>query len=189
MERPEIKYLPINELVINPDNPRLIRDVGYKRLVKSLKDCPELFDVRPCICSNRTGQNVILGGNMRYMAAKELKYKKVPTIIMDGLTPEQEREITIKDNGTEFGEWNLDLLSATWDDLPLVEWGVDLPESWNETPDNHEERPDDIVPDKDSNILVRLSFHPGIWLGKREEVISIAEKLKKTYGCDVRIEE
>jgi DNA modification methylase len=130
MERPEIKYLPINELVINPDNPRLIRDVGYKRLVKSLKDCPELFDVRPCICSNRTGQNVILGGNMRYMAAKELKYKKVPTIIMDGLTPEQEREITIKDNGTEFGEWNLDLLSATWDDLPLVDWGVSLPEDW-----------------------------------------------------------
>jgi hypothetical protein len=55
-----------------------------------------------------------------------------------------------------------------------------------DTEENHE---DDFVPDKDPNILVRLSFHPGIWLGKRKEILTITEKLKKTYECDVRVEE
>lgn len=125
----KIQYLPISHLILNKDNPRLIRDANFKRLIKSLRDCPELFEARPCICSNRTGKNVIIGGNMRYLAAKELKYKEVPVIIMAGLTPDQEREIAIKDNGETFGEWDFDLLSG-WDDLPLADWGVDLPEDW-----------------------------------------------------------
>ena len=126
----KIQYLPIGQLVLNKDNPRLIRDANFKRLVKSLKECPSLFDARPCICSSRTGENVIMGGNMRYLAAKELKYKEVPVIVMYGLTEAQEKEIVIKDNGTEFGEWNMDALSSSWSDLPLADWGVDLPEDW-----------------------------------------------------------
>ena len=180
----EIIYLPIGKLKPNPDNPRLIRDANFKRLVKSLKDCPQLFDARPCICSDRTGDLIVLGGNMRLMAAKELKYKEVPVIIMSGLTPDQEREIVVKDNGENFGEWDFDLL-ANWRDEPLKDWGVDLPEDWLEG-DKSEES---VVPEKDPNILVRVSFHPGIWLGKREEIITIMEKLKKTYGCEVKVEE
>lgn len=130
MERYKIQYLPVGQLILNPDNPRLIRDANFKRLVKSLKDCPSLFDARPCICSDRTGKNVIMGGNMRYLAAKELKYKEVPAIIMTGLTPDQEQEIAIKDNGETFGEWNMDALSSSWADLPLVDWGINLPEGW-----------------------------------------------------------
>ena len=125
----EIIYLPIGKLKPNPDNPRLIRDANFKRLVKSLKDCPQLFDARPCICSDRTGDLIVLGGNMRLMAAKELKYSEVPVIVMSGLTPEQEREIVVKDNGENFGEWDFDLL-ANWSDEPLKDWGVDLPEDW-----------------------------------------------------------
>lgn len=125
----EIIYLPIGKLKPNPDNPRLIRDANFKRLVKSLKDCPQLFDARPCICSDRTGDLIVLGGNMRLMAAKELKYSEVPVIVMSGLTPDQEREIVIKDNGENFGEWDFDLL-ANWSDEPLKDWGVDLPEDW-----------------------------------------------------------
>jgi DNA modification methylase len=125
----EIIYLPISKLKPNPDNPRLIRDANFKRLVKSLKDCPQLFDARPCICSDRTGDLIVLGGNMRYLAAKELKYKDVPAIIMSGLTEDQEREIVIKDNGETFGEWDFNLL-ANWSDEPLTDWGVDLPEDW-----------------------------------------------------------
>ena len=182
----EIIYLPIGKLKPNPDNPRLIRDANFKRLVKSLKDCPQLFDARPCICSDRTGDLIVLGGNMRLMAAKELKYSEVPVIVMSGLTPDQEREIVVKDNGENFGEWDFDLL-ANWSDEPLKDWGVDLPEDWLKT--IPEEKEENIVPDKDPNILVRVSFHPGIWLGKREEIMGIVEKLKKTYGCEVRIEE
>ena len=127
----DIKYLPINQLKINPDNPRIIKNAAFKRLVKSLSDMPSLLDARPCICSDRTGELIILGGNMRYLAAKELEYKEVPVIVMSGLTIEQEREIIIKDNGT-FGEWVIDELVNSWGDLPLMEWGVNIPDDWYE---------------------------------------------------------
>jgi len=182
----KIIKLPVAKLKPNPNNPRLIKDFSFKSLVKSLKDCPELFDVRPCIASDRTGELVILGGNMRFRAAVELKWKEVPVIVMSGLSEEQEREIVIRDNGA-WGEWDMSALSSSWADLPLNEMGVNLPEDWLKT--IPEEKEENIVPDKDPNILVRVSFHPGIWLGKREEIMGIVEKLKKTYGCEVRIEE
>ena len=121
----EIIYLPIGKLKPNPDNPRLIRDANFKRLVKSLKDCPRLFDARPCICSDRTGDLIVMGGNMRLRAAKELKYSEVPVIVMSGLTPEEEREIVVKDNGENFGEFDFDLLANNWSDEPLKDWGSD----------------------------------------------------------------
>jgi DNA modification methylase len=121
-----IQYLPIGRLRVNPNNPRLIKDAAFKRLVKSLADCPSLFDARPCICSDRTGELIILGGNMRYLAARELNYKEVPVITMRGLTEAQEKEIIIKDNGA-FGEWDFDILANLWSDLPLEEWGINIP--------------------------------------------------------------
>ena len=131
----KIEYLPIDKLKINPDNPRLIKDNNFKSLVKSIKDCPNLFDARPCLVSNRTKELIVLAGNMRLLAARELKYKKVPVIIMSGLTKAQEKEILIKDNGTTWGEWDMDLLSV-WSDQPLADWGVDLPRDWlKSTPD------------------------------------------------------
>jgi len=138
----KIEYLTPDKLKVNPSNPRLIKDTAFKSLVKSLEECPTLFDARPCICSNRTGEFVILAGNMRYLAAKELKYKKVPVIVMHGLTEAQEKEILIKDNGTTWGEWNFDLLANEFCDFPLKDWGVDLPEDWlKETQDTKDAEP------------------------------------------------
>ena len=107
--------------------------------MKSLSNMPSLFDARPCIYSDRTGKLIILGGNMRYLAAKELEYKEVPVIVMSGLTIEQEREITIKDNSA-FGEWDFEILENLWDDLSLQEWGVQL--SSINVPNNFENLPD-----------------------------------------------
>jgi len=126
----KIEYLPVGDLTLNPENPRFIKDDAYKRLVQSLKDCPALFDARPCLCSNRTQENIILGGNMRYRAALELKYKKVPTIIMSDLTVDQEHEIAAKDNADNFGEWDFDILANEWSEYPLEDWGVDIPREW-----------------------------------------------------------
>ena len=131
----KIEYLTPDKLKVNPSNPRLIKDTAFKSLVKSLEECPSLFDARPCICSDRTGDLVILAGNMRFLAAKELKYKKIPVIVMHGLTEAQEKEILIKDNGTTWGEWNFDLLANEFCDFPLKDWGVDLPEDWLKPPD------------------------------------------------------
>jgi len=142
-----IQYLPPSKLKVNPDNPRLIKDANFKKLVKSLQNCPELFDARPCICSNRTGDLVILGGNMRFRCAMDLKYDKIPVIVMEGLTVEQEREIAIKDNADAFGEFDWDILANSWSDLPLVEWGVDLPEHWMASDES--ETPQDAEPQLD----------------------------------------
>jgi hypothetical protein len=138
----KIEYLPVKKVKLNPSNPRFIKDEAFKRLVKSLKDCPSLFDARPCVCSDRTGELIVLGGNMRYRAAMELGYKEVPVIIMSGLSEDQEREIAIKDNG-DFGEWDFDMLANAWSDLPLADWGIDLPDEWlnTKTEDNRDSEP------------------------------------------------
>jgi hypothetical protein len=71
----------------------------------------------------------VLGGNMRLLALKKIGAKECTAKIVAGLTPEQKREFVVKDNGS-WGEWDMDLLSASWSDLPLTDWGVDLPEDW-----------------------------------------------------------
>ena len=180
-----MQYRKLNDLKKLEGNPRIIRDKQYKTLCDSIRDNPKYFEARPIILSDRTGSLVIIAGNQRYEAAKSLKLKEVPTFLIEGLTEAKEKEIVIRDNISN-GEFDFDLLANEWCDLPLVEWGVDLPEDWMK---ELEEKKENIVPDKDPNILVRVSFHPGIWLGKREEIMGIVEKLKKTYGCDIRIEE
>ena len=100
-----IEHCPICDVHLNNKNPRVIKDEAFKRLVKSLRESPDLFEARPLLCSDRTGKLLILGGNMRYLAAKELNYTEVPVIIMHGLSEEQEKPIIIRDNGG-FGEWD-----------------------------------------------------------------------------------
>ena len=112
-EKYKIETIPINYVKLNEKNPRFIQDAEFKKLVKSLRDCPQLFNARPLLCSDRTGELIILGGNMRYRAAMELGWKTVPVIVMNGLTEAQEKEIIIKDNGA-FGEWDLKILAADW---------------------------------------------------------------------------
>lgn len=181
----EIQYLPIGDVRLNPNNPRLIKDVAFRKLVKSLKGSPDMFDARPLLCSDRTGELIIIGGNMRLRAAAELDYETVPVIVMTGLTERQEREIAIKDNGS-FGEWDFDTLANEWADLPLEDWGI---EGLNQIIPDEVNASELSIPEKDPNILVRLSFHPGLWLGKREEIMDIFDKIEKAYNCQVKVEE
>jgi len=95
-------------------------------LVDSLARNPELFDARPIILSDRTGELVIIAGNMRFEAAKSLGLREVPTILLPGLTEAKEREIAIRDNINN-GDWDWDLLANQWDDLPLGDWGLEMP--------------------------------------------------------------
>ena len=124
-----MQYRKLNELKKLPNNPRIIRDKQFKTLCDSIRDNPKYFEARPVILSNRTGELVIIAGNQRYEAAKSLKLKEVPTFLIEGLDEAKEREIIIRDNISN-GEFDFDLLANEWSDLPLVEWGVDLPEDW-----------------------------------------------------------
>ena len=112
----------LSEIKPNPNNPRLIKDDKFKKLCQSIKDFPEMLELRPIVVNK---DHIILGGNMRYKAAKEIGLKEIPVTIAD-LTPEQEREFLIKDN-VSGGEWDWELLANEWDSEELEEWGVDLP--------------------------------------------------------------
>ena len=125
-----MQYRKLNELKKLPNNPRIIRDKQFKTLCDSIRDNPKYFEARPIILSDRTGEMVIIAGNQRYEAAKSLKLKEVPTFLIEGLDEAKEREIIIRDNISN-GEFDWDILANDgWDDLPLADWGVDLPEDW-----------------------------------------------------------
>lgn len=111
----------ISEVKLNPNNPRLIKDDKFKKLVQSVKDFPEMLNIRPIVVNQ---DMIILGGNMRYKACKEAGLKEIPVIITD-LTEEQQREFLIKDN-TSGGEWDWELLANEWDSEQLEAWGLDL---------------------------------------------------------------
>jgi ParB-like nuclease domain len=125
----EIECVSINKIKKNPNNPRVIKDHQFKSLCKSLEESPELFKARPILVVPENGHFKILGGNMRFEAAKKLKMASVPVIIMRDLIDDQKRAIAIKDNGT-WGEWDLSILASKWSDLPLGDWGIDLPKDW-----------------------------------------------------------
>ena len=122
----ERKTVKLSSIRLNPDNPRRISDKDMARLVKSLQDFPEMLNLREIVMDETMA---VLGGNMRLLALRKIGAKECTAKIVTGLTPEQKREFIIKDNAA-FGEWDMDLLSSSWSDLPLVDWGVDLPEDW-----------------------------------------------------------
>jgi hypothetical protein len=129
----------ISEIKLNPNNPRLIKDDKFIKLVQSIKDFPEMLDIRPIVVNQ---DMVILGGNMRFKACKEAGLKEVPIIVADNLTEEQQREFLIKDN-TSGGEWDFEMLANEWDVEQLEDWGLDVP-NWSKGLDVNSMTDDDI---------------------------------------------
>lgn len=121
----EIRTVKLSEIKPNPDNPRYIRDENYKKLVQSIKDFPEMRDIREIVVNK---DMVILGGNMRYRAMQEAGIKETQVKIVD-LSEEKQREFIIKDN-LESGEWNWDELANSWEQEKLEEWGLDTQKDW-----------------------------------------------------------
>jgi DNA modification methylase len=101
----------------------LIKDDKFKKLVKSIKEFPEMLQLRPIIVDDNC---VVLGGNMRLRACIEAGLKRVPIIKASALTPEQQKRFIISDN-VGFGEWDWDILANEWDQDELIDWGLDLP--------------------------------------------------------------
>lgn len=114
----QAKKVGINTIKINPNNPRIIKDDKFKKLVESVKSFPEMLDLRPIVVNK---DMIILGGNMRYKACKEAGLKEIPVIVANNLTEEQEREFLIKDN-VSGGEWDWDMLANEWDQEELEAW-------------------------------------------------------------------
>ncbi len=116
----------ITNIKPNPKNPRVIKDDKFKKLVKSLTEFPEMLDKRPLVCyTDLDGKLVVLGGNMRLKAAKEIGLKELPVLLADDWNAEQRAEFLIKDN-VGFGEWDWQELQTDFDTVQLEEWGLDL---------------------------------------------------------------
>lgn len=127
LQKVDMQKVKISKLKLHPDNPRLIKDDKFKKLVRSITDFPQMADVRPIVVNT---DMVILGGNMRLRAMKEAGWKEAPVEVVDW-PEEKQREFVIKDN-VGFGEWDWDELANKWDDLPLDVWGLDKPETEEE---------------------------------------------------------
>jgi ParB-like chromosome segregation protein Spo0J len=117
-----IKEINIKEIKPNPNNPRVLKDDKFKKLVQSLKDFPEMANVRPIVVNT---EMIVLGGNMRLRAMQEAGWKKAPVQMVDW-SIEKQNEFIIKDN-VGFGEWDWDVLANEWNESELTEWGLDIP--------------------------------------------------------------
>jgi hypothetical protein len=113
----------INEIKPNPNNPRIIKDDKFKKLVKSIQEFPQMLELRPIVIDEN---NIVLGGNMRLKACIEAGLKDVPVKQAKELTEDQKKEFIVKDN-VGYGDWDWDDLANNWDEQLLTEWGLDIP--------------------------------------------------------------
>tara|TARA_E500000318_G_C3563964_1_gene214821 strand:+ start:2419 stop:2997 length:579 start_codon:yes stop_codon:yes gene_type:complete len=175
------KKVKISEVKKNPANPRLIKDYKYKKLVKSLKDFPQMLELRPIVVDE---QMVILGGNMRYRASIDAGLSEVWIKVAENLTEEQKKEFIIKDN-SNFGEWDWDLLANEWDIKALNDWGLDLPAVYfdnDEEPEfDQEELDEDLDKYINNNIKQIVLYYNTEDYEKMQEKL---EKLKESEGVE-----
>lgn len=174
----EIVYKKIEEVFENEGNPRKVSRNKLEKLKKSIQDFPEMLELRPIVV---TPDNIVLGGNMRYRALRELGYKEIPVVYAE-LTDKQETEFIVKDN-LSYGDWDYDLLrDGGWEDSVLLDWGMDL-ENEEEIEDNLPKTNDETEYafstelDKESNYVV-LKFNKNIDFVQIQSLLG----LKSTYA-------
>ena len=155
----ESTLMKLYKIKNNPNNPRLVKDDKFLKLVKSIKEFPEMLKIRPIVVNDDL---IVLGGNMRLKACKEAGLKEVPVIQASELTAEQQREFIVKDN-VGFGEWDWDMIANEWDTEQLDDWGLDLPVDFNVVEEAAEEddyvEPDDLKVDVVLGDLIEIGEH------------------------------
>jgi len=135
--------MKLSSLKPNPNNPRLIKDERFVKLVQSIKDFPKMMELRPMVIDK---DNIVLGGNMRLKAIQELGMKEIPDDWVkkaSELTEEEKKRFVITDNNS-FGEYDWDIIANEWGDLPIEDWGVDLPNT-EYNPENKEKEIDNSL--------------------------------------------
>ena len=162
----QIKYLQTNDGQVAglPKNPRQIRDQRFELLKKSIQDAPEMLKLRELLVYPIDGgKYVVIGGNMRLRACKDLGYKSLPCKVLDEDTPvDKLKEYAIKDN-SEFGQYDWDLIANEWDADTVTDWGVELP-LWEDTPTQKEIENKEIdVDDFADTMEIKFKFSIEEW--------------------------
>lgn len=150
----KIEKAKIGLLKINPANPRTIKDEKFAQLVRSVRDFPQMLEIRPIVVNSKME---VLGGNMRLRACIEAGLNEVPIIRAENLTDDQQREFIIKDN-VGFGDWDFDALANEWDAAELADWGLDVPVfDMPDYSDKNKEIDTDAMPDE---MVLSFKFQP-----------------------------
>jgi hypothetical protein len=170
--------MKITELKLNPNNPRIIKDDKFKKLVTSLSEFPEMMEKRPMVCVTDTdGKLYPLGGNMRLRALKELKFKEIPDswiMLADEWSEEKRKEFTIRDN-VSYGEWDFDTLANEWDVDTLEDWGLDIPNFEIDEETNYSDKNKEInVDDYQDEMILKLKYNEQEYNQVREALSKIA---------------
>lgn len=184
-----ITMLPMSAIEINngqlkglPKNPRLVKNAKYDKLKESITNYPEMLSWRSLLVSPLdNGKYIIVGGNMRYRAMKELGHKEAPVFIIPKETPiEKIKAYTILDNNG-FGEWDWDLLANEWDAAQLTSWGVDLPIMESEI--NMDEFFDSLDNEDEKSKGEKLTITiPDEYADQKDEMKSLIESALSDYS-------
>jgi hypothetical protein len=116
------KKIQVSKLKTNPNNPRTINKGKFESLKKSISEFPKMLEIRPIVVDEKF---IVLGGNMRLQALKELGITETYYIQENDLTPKEKKQFIIKDNAS-FGDWDWDMLANEWENAELKEWGIDV---------------------------------------------------------------
>jgi hypothetical protein len=122
--------MKLSQIKPNPENPRVIKDLKFERLCRSIEQFPKMMELRPIVVDQNM---IVLGGNMRLKALQHLGFKEIPETWCkkaDDLNEDEKRRFIISDNAG-FGEWDFEELANTWSEDPLEEWGLDVP-NWSQ---------------------------------------------------------
>ena len=166
----EIRSVKLSEIKSNPNNPRIIKDDKFRKLVKSIQEFPKMLEIRPIVVN---ADMIVLGGNMRLKACKEAGLKEVPVIFADDLTEDEQKQFIIKDN-IGFGEWDWDMLANEWEPELLESWGLDVP-SWQDTPDYSDKNQEIDVDDYTDKMIIKLEYTENDYLQVRDQLSKIAD--------------
>ena len=181
MIKAKIQKVSISSIKENDANPRFINKHKFQKLVNSVKEFPEMLSLRPIVVDK---DNIILGGNMRYKACKEIGLKEVYIIQADDLDEKKAQEFIIKDN-VGFGEWDWDILANTFDNVELKDWGLDVWQPEEEVSNNTdyslntaEEKLNRFLDAKIKNITIPFENE------EFDNVVDRLEKLLLKYNCE-----
>lgn len=144
--------MKLSKLKPNPNNPRIIKDDKFKKLVKSINDFPKMMALRPIVVDENF---IVQGGNMRLKALQEIGFKDIPdewVKQVKDLNEDEKKQFIIKDN-VGFGENDWDDLANNWDAEQLTEWGLDIPNFVNDVYGT-----DFTLPDGDKAPFQQMTF-------------------------------
>jgi ParB-like chromosome segregation protein Spo0J len=169
--------MKLTEIKSNPNNPRVIKDHKFEKLKKSISEFPKMMELRPMVINE---DNIVLGGNMRLKALKDLGYKEVPEEWVkraSDLTDEETRRFIIADN-VGFGEHDWEMLANEWDTEELEDWGL---EGFPFEEDETDKEPKDLSDD------LKETFEVIVECANEMEQIEVYETLTKenNYKCRV----